>query len=166
MFISATFPCVLNTSKHGDSTMRAAPKVMPPILLCWPTMSETNVGGMAVEVEPSHQYPIMFCCHVTDGSRGTVWQDGSDMEVQMKQRCELAFLHVEKIAPTDICCHLLNVYGDQTVDMSTVKIGLLGQYFLSNVTIIAAVKQGVSSTCADFYKCSMQACSSLVKMHK
>ena len=32
----------------------AAPKVMPPILLCWPTTSEVDVGGMAVEVEPSH----------------------------------------------------------------------------------------------------------------
>jgi len=31
---------------------------------------------MAVEVEPSHQYPVTFCCCVTDGSRGTVVQNG------------------------------------------------------------------------------------------
>jgi len=29
----------------------AALKVMPPILLRWPMMSEVDVGGMAVEVE-------------------------------------------------------------------------------------------------------------------
>jgi len=32
----------------------AAPKVMPPILLHWPTVSEGNVGGMAVAVEFFH----------------------------------------------------------------------------------------------------------------
>jgi len=32
----------------------------------------SDVGGMAVEVEPSHQYSIPFRCHVTDGSRGAV----------------------------------------------------------------------------------------------
>ena len=35
--------------------VRTAPKVMPAILLYWPTKSEMNVGGMAVEAEPSHQ---------------------------------------------------------------------------------------------------------------
>ena len=32
--------------------------------------SEADVGGTAVEVEPSHQYFIAFCCRVTDGSEG------------------------------------------------------------------------------------------------
>ena len=46
----------------------------------------------------------------------------SDMEVRMKQRCVMEFLHVEKIAPScDIHQRLLNVYGDQTVDVSTVR---------------------------------------------
>jgi len=27
------------------NTTRAAPKVMPPILLCWPALSEADVGG-------------------------------------------------------------------------------------------------------------------------
>jgi len=40
--------------------MRAALKVMPPVLLCWPTMSETDFGGIAVEDEPSFQYSICF----------------------------------------------------------------------------------------------------------
>jgi hypothetical protein len=35
----------------------------------------------------------------------------SDMELCMKQRWVLEFLHAEKIAPTDIQRRLLNVYG-------------------------------------------------------
>jgi len=52
--------------------MRAAVKVMPPILLCWPTMSRVDAGGMAVEVDPSHQYSITFCCHETASNRRAV----------------------------------------------------------------------------------------------
>ena len=43
----------------------------------------------------------------------------SDMEVCMKQRCVTEFLHAEKMAPTDIHLCLLNIYGDQRVDVST-----------------------------------------------
>ena len=56
---------------------RVAPKVMPPILLCWPTVSDAYVGGMAVGTESSQKYSITFCCCVTDGSRGTVWHNGT-----------------------------------------------------------------------------------------
>ena len=45
----------------------------------------------------------------------------SDMEVRMKQICVNEFLHAEKIAPSDIHRRLLNVYGDQTLDVSTVR---------------------------------------------
>ena len=45
----------------------------------------------------------------------------TDMKVCMKQRCVIEFLHAEKIAPNDIHRCLLNVYGDQTVDVSTVR---------------------------------------------
>ena len=55
--------------------MKAASKVMLPILLCWPTTSEADVCGIAVEVEPSHQYPVTCCCHVIDDSRGALWQN-------------------------------------------------------------------------------------------
>jgi len=51
---------------------KAAPKVMPPILLCWPTTSKVDVGGMAVEVESSHRYAVVFCICATDDSRGAV----------------------------------------------------------------------------------------------
>ena len=42
-----------------------APKVVLLILLCWYRMSEAIVGSMAADVEPSHQYSIIFCCSVT-----------------------------------------------------------------------------------------------------
>ena len=45
----------------------------------------------------------------------------SDMEVYMEQMCAIGFLHVEKMAFTDIHQSLLNVYGDQTVGVSTVR---------------------------------------------
>ena len=43
------------------------------------------------------------------------------MEVHTKQGCGTEVLHREKILPIDIHQHLLNVYGDQTVDVSTVR---------------------------------------------
>ena len=55
-----------------------------------------------------------------EGQSDTV---ASDTEVHMKQRCVTEFLHTEKMAPTDIHQLLLNVDGDQTVDVSTVRGG-------------------------------------------
>jgi len=43
------------------------------------------------------------------------------MEVQMKQRCGIESLNAEKMAPIDIHQYLLNVDGEQTVDVSTVR---------------------------------------------
>ena len=51
--------------------MQAALKIMPPILLGWPTTSKVD-GSMAVEVEHSHQYSVILYCHVTNGSREKV----------------------------------------------------------------------------------------------
>ena len=45
----------------------------------------------------------------------------SDMELCMKQRCVMEFLHAEEMAPIDIHWCLLNVSGDQTVDVSTMR---------------------------------------------
>jgi len=67
---------LLGHIRPGSLYTRAVPKVMPPVSLCWPTIPEANVGGMAVEAEPSHQYSITRCYHVTGGSRGAVWQNG------------------------------------------------------------------------------------------
>ena len=38
--------------------MRAAPKIMPPILLYWHMTSEVDVGGMAVGGETSNKIPL------------------------------------------------------------------------------------------------------------
>ena len=43
------------------------------------------------------------------------------MELCIKQTCVTEILHVEKMAPIDIHRHLQNVYGDQTVDVSTLR---------------------------------------------
>lgn len=50
----------------------AAPKAMSHILLCWPTMSEVDVGGMVAEDEFYCQYSITFCSCVMDDSREAV----------------------------------------------------------------------------------------------
>ena len=62
--------------KPFHSIMRAAPKVTVFILWCWPTASVVDDCGMAVEVEPSYQYPVTICSDVTDGSRGAIWPNG------------------------------------------------------------------------------------------
>mgnify|MGYP001856810456 CR=1 FL=1 len=48
----------LDKSMNNYTSMRDAPKVMPPILLCWHTPSEAHIGGMTVEVEPSQNVPL------------------------------------------------------------------------------------------------------------
>lgn len=56
--------------------MRSALKVVLPVLLSCLTMSDVDIGGMAVQAEPSCQHSVTFCGCVTNGSTGTVWQDG------------------------------------------------------------------------------------------
>ena len=45
----------------------------------------------------------------------------SDTEVCMKQSCGTKFLCEQKMAPIDVHRCLLNIYRDQTVDVSTVR---------------------------------------------
>jgi len=84
--------------------MRYAPELTCPILFCWLIISEADVSDVAVESEPSQQYSVPFCCHVTGGSNRQSDSMASDMEVRMKQRCVTEFFHVEKMAPIDIHC--------------------------------------------------------------
>ena len=44
----------------------------------------------------------------------------SAVKVYMKQKCVTEFLHAENMVPIDIHLCLLNIYADQTVDVSTV----------------------------------------------
>ena len=76
--------------------------------------SEEDVGGMAVEGE-------LLLCDRWQTAEGQSDRMASDMEVQMKQKCATEFLHVEKMAAIHIHWCLLNVYGDQRVDVSTVR---------------------------------------------
>ena len=95
---------------------------MPLVLLCWPTRSEADVGDMAVEAEPSRQYSVKMCCRETDDSNGAVSQNGvchgSAYEAKV---CNWIHPCGKKTAANDIHRGLLNVYGDQTVDFSTVR---------------------------------------------
>jgi len=68
------------------------------------------------------------------------------MEVSMKQGCGIKFLHAEKIAPTEIDQRLVNVDGNQALDVSTVKQWVVFQQRWQRVT----------STGADFYEHGMQ----------
>ena len=74
-------------------------KVMLSALLCWRLTSEADVGGMAVEVEPSTQYFVSFCCCGTDGSSGAGGLSNKmafNMKVRMKQKRGTEFPHAEK----------------------------------------------------------------------
>lgn len=46
---------------YFTSLWRAALRVMPPMLLCWPPASELDVSSVAIEVECSCHYSITFC---------------------------------------------------------------------------------------------------------
>ena len=71
------------------------------------------------ESPPSPPSPLAF--HVVAARQMAADKTSPDIEVRTKQRCVIEFLHAEKIAPIDIHRRLLNVYGDQTVDVSTVR---------------------------------------------
>jgi len=77
----------------------------------------------------------------------------SVMEVLMKQRYGTEFLHEEKMASTDIHRCLLNVYGVQTVEVSTVRQFVVNFSSSNNDIKTNHVLDGHE----DIDKCSMQA---------
>ena len=128
--------------------MGASPKVLPPTLLCWLITSEADIGGMAIEVELSFQNSFTSVAVWQMVAEGQSDKTASDMEVPMKKRCVIEFLHVENI---DIHQHFLYCYWDKPVDVSTVKWWLM---CLSSADIGA-----------DFCEHGMHSCSKCVKMH-
>ena len=84
-------------------------------------MSEVDVGGMAVEVGPFTNIPLHVVVMWQMAAEKQLDRVASNMEVCLKQRCGTEFFHAEKMALTDIHWRLLNIYGDQTVDASTVR---------------------------------------------
>jgi len=71
---------------------------MPPIVLCWPTTSEADVGGTLVEAEPSY-IALNFVAVWQITAEGQSDRMVSDMEERMKQRCGTEFLHPKKWHP-------------------------------------------------------------------
>ena len=77
---------------------------MPPILLYSLTMSEADVGGMAVEAE---SIPLHFVAMQQMTAEGQSNKTASDVEIQMTLRCVTEFLHVgisqslHKMGPTN-----------------------------------------------------------------
>jgi len=85
-----------------------------------------------------------------------------DTEVWMKQRGVTEFIHLEKMECTDIHHHLLNISGDQTVDVSTVM-----QRVMSFSSGDSDVKDKPCSgwPCKFLQAWHAGSCSSLVKIH-
>jgi len=108
---------------------------MSPLLLCCPTTSEMDSGGMAGRFHQSnyHYYPIAIiqhycqcsvtCCHcVTDSSRGALGQNGvRHGSAYGTKVCHWIPFMQKKMVSIDIQCCLLTIYGDQSVDVSTVR---------------------------------------------
>ena len=155
---------VISPSRHTafSSSTTAALKVMPPIL-SWLTVSEVDGGGMTVDTAPSHQYSITFSFCVTSGSRGAVWQiglwHGGTYEAKV---CKLIPPCGKKIALIDIHWCLLSIYGDQTVDVSTV-----GQWVVlfSNEDSNMKYKSHSGWLCKFLQAQNAGSCLLLVKMH-
>ena len=66
---------------------------MPPILSRWATKLEADVAGMAIQIEPFHQFVAMWQMPAEGHSDPLA----SDMEVHIRKRCVTEFLHVEKM---------------------------------------------------------------------
>ena len=74
--------------------------------------------GIRDGIFPPIFYYVLLSC---DNRRVKLDKMKSDVEVYMKQRFVIEFLHVEKMALITIHLCLLNIYRDQTVNVSTVK---------------------------------------------
>ena len=61
---------------------------------------------------------LLLCDTAAEGQSDKM---ASDIYAPIKQRRVTEFLHAQKMATADTDQWLLNFYGDQTVDMSTVK---------------------------------------------
>ena len=149
--------CYINSESNEGKMRGAAPKVMPPILFCWPTTPDMEDDGMAAGAESSHQYPVTFCCCVTNGSRGAVWHNGIwHGSVYEGKVCQWTAPCSKKCAPTDLHWCLLNVSGDRTVDVGTER----GRWWVS-----AELTAGHLPWCRLLHAWHTGSCSSLAKMH-
>ena len=82
-------------------------------------MSEADVGGMTVEAEPSVNIPLYFVAGWQMAAEA-VYQNGVWHGNAYEAKVCHWFLHAEKKC-THIHWHLLNIFGDQAVDMKTAR---------------------------------------------
>ena len=80
------------------------------------------------------------------------------MEVHVRQRGGIEFLHAEEMAPTDIYWCLLNIYGDQTVGVSTLKCWWC-------ISVLATITVGHLWWCRFPQVLHVGSCLLLVRMH-
>lgn len=110
---------LLTPSNYAAVWTRAALKVVPSILECWSMTSEADIvrwsESRSWTFPPVFLYILLLC---------DWWQQreydklACDIEVLMKQRVSLNSSIQKKVLLIDICQHLLNVCGDQTVTVS------------------------------------------------
>ena len=106
-------------------------------------ISKVSIGGIAIEAEPSHQYSIMLCCCVTDGSRGILTKRSLTCKCIWSKDLSMNSSMQKKTAPTDIDPCFLNCYWNQTVNVSMVRCW--------------AVCFSSRDSGSDCYECGMQA---------
>ena len=101
--------------------MKVALKVMPPILLCQLMISEEDVG----DIETGWTFPPIFYSIFLSCDR---WQQRDSLTKWcltwkcIWNKCVTEFHHAEKKnAPINIHQCLLNVYRDQTINVSSVR---------------------------------------------
>ena len=92
---------------------------------CFTILARSVRGGCWMYGSRDGIFPSIFCyilylCNRWQ-QRGGQKKMVSDMKAHMKQRCVTEFLCAEKNWTINIHWWLLNVYGDQTVDVSMVK---------------------------------------------
>lgn len=114
----------------------SALKVMPPILLCWPTTPEVNVGGMVAEAEPPQSCPVIFWCRGTDSSTGTAWHSGVWYGNVHGAKGRHWISPWRKKGPH---WHSLNTYGYKFTDVSTVMQWVVQQQHERQAMFWAAV---------------------------
>ena len=118
--------------------MSNAPKVMPPIYGVGPSNQRQMLVGWQERLNLPTYIPLHFvgmCQMETEGSL-TKWQ--------LKQRWIIEFFHVERMALTDQ--HFLNIYGDQTLNVSTVRWWVV-HFYSSNSKSPLLVKLLTNTAC-------------------
>jgi len=78
-------------------------------------------SGKAVEANLPANILLHFVTVWQMAAEGQADKTASNITVHIKESCVTGFLSVEKIVPIDIHWHYVNVYGDQTLDVSSVR---------------------------------------------